>query len=374
MIPSQVWIEELTRRRHDLWQAAETEGCDLLLVYATTEHAEAFRYLTNFVPSLGDMWGVMTGPDQMDCYLNFHWELLEARSISGLDGWQGILNPVPAVMARIRETAPRRMAVLGWQRLPWTAYRRLTEENPGIQMVDLGGHLDQIRRIKSPLEIELLKEGARITDMAFSEIRELVRPGVTENEIAAQVLYAFRREGAGLAFDPLVMGGLDAETAVMARSTRPRPLESGDSLLIDIGAACTGYQVDVSRTLVLGEPNPLQRKIWDTIQEAYEAVVSLARPGVPCVHLHQVAEGIINNAGFELKHRIGHGIGLATSFEWPSLDVETAPLQPGMTIAVEPGVYEVGAGAMKLEDSLVITDTGCEVISTCSRALAPTLA
>ena len=145
----------------------------------------------------------------------------------------------------------------------------------------------------------------------------------------------------------------------------------GDSLLIDIGAAWAGYQVDVTRTMVLGEPNPLQRRIWDTILEAYEAVVSMARPGVPCVRLHQAAERIINGSGFALKHRIGHGFGLATSFEWPSLDTETAPLEPGMTIAVEPGVYEVGAGAMKLEDSLVITDTGCEVISACSRALAP---
>ncbi len=145
----------------------------------------------------------------------------------------------------------------------------------------------------------------------------------------------------------------------------------GDSLLIDIGAAWAGYQVDVTRTMVLGESNPLQRRIWDTILEAYEAVVSMARPGVPCVRLHQAAERIINGSGFALKHRIGHGFGLATSFEWPSLDTETAPLEPGMTIAVEPGVYEVGAGAMNLEDSLVITDTGCEVISACSRALAP---
>ncbi len=227
MIASQAWIEELRRRRHDLWQAAEREGCDLLLVYATREHAEAFRYLTNFVPGLGDMWGVMTGPDEMACTLNFHWELLEARTVSGLEDWQGIFDPVPAVMARIKGAAPRRMAVLGLQRLPWPAYRRLMEENPGLEVVDISGHLDQIRRIKSPLEIELLKEAARITDMAFAEIRERVRPGITENEIAAQVAYVFRREGAGLAFDPLVMGGLDPETAVMARSTRPRPLELG---------------------------------------------------------------------------------------------------------------------------------------------------
>jgi Xaa-Pro aminopeptidase len=366
------WDQELIRRRAEIWSIALAEACDLLLVYATKEHAEPFRYLTNFVPAMGDMWAVMTGPEQMGCFLNFHWELLEASSRSGLPDWQGIFDPIPAVMAHVKGAAPRRIAVLGMQGLPWVAYQRLTEEVPGIELVDVGGHLDQIRRIKSPMEIELLKEGARITDLAFSEIRQRVQPGVTEDELAALVAYVLRREGAGLAFDPLVMGGLDRETAVLVRSTRSRPLEAGDAVMVDLGAAYEGYQVDVARTMVLGEPNLLQRKIWDTILDAYETVVSMARPGVRCVDLHHAAEGIINRAGFEFKHRIGHGFGLATSFEWPSLDIDTAPLQPGMTIAIEPGIYEVGAGAMKLEDSLVITDTGCEVISTCSRSLAPT--
>jgi Xaa-Pro aminopeptidase len=371
MVTSTDWGQELIKRRAEIWTAAQVEDCDLLLVYATREHAETFRYLTNFVPALGDMWGVMTGPEQMACFLNFHWELLEAGTRSGLPDWQGIFDPVPAVMSRVKDASPRRIAVLGLRRLPWVAYQLLSEEVPGIDLVDIGHHLDQIRRIKSPLEIALLKEGARITDLAFAEIRECVRPGISEDELAALVVYVFRREGAGLAFDPLVMGGLDRETAVIARSTRPRPLEQGDTLMIDIGAAFEGYQVDVSRTMVLGEPTALQHKIWDTILEVHETVVSMSRPGVPCVDLHHAAVGIINRAGFEFKHRIGHGFGLATSFEWPSLDSETAPLQPGMTIAIEPGIYEVGAGAMKLEDSLVITKAGCEVISTCSRALEP---
>jgi Xaa-Pro aminopeptidase len=215
----------------------------------------------------------------------------------------------------------------------------------------------------------LLKEAARITDLALDEIREIARPGLTEKEISARIIYVFYREGAESAFAPLVMGGLDAETAVIARSVRSRPLEAEDTLMVDIGAACQGYQVDVARTMVLGKPNPQQQKIWDIILMAYDAVLHLARPGIPCCKLHETAQKIFQDAGYDLIHRIGHGFGLATSFEWPSLDSETALLQPGMTLAIEPGIYALGAGAMKLEDSIAITETGCEVLSKSSRKL-----
>jgi Xaa-Pro dipeptidase len=95
----------------------------------------------------------------------------------------------------------------------------------------------------------------------------------------------------------------------------------------------------------------------------------MARPGVPCVAVHNAAAEIIHQAGFTLAHRIGHGIGLATSFEWPSLDTEPSPLEPGMTICIEPGVYAPGIGNMKLEDDLLITDTGCELLTHSDRTL-----
>jgi Xaa-Pro aminopeptidase len=91
--------------------------------------------------------------------------------------------------------------------------------------------------------------------------------------------------------------------------------------------------------------------------------MNLARPGVPCAELERVSAGIIHEAGFIPAHRIGHGIGLATSFEWPSLDTEQSPLEPGMTICIEPGVYAPGIGNMKLEDDMLITETGCELLT-----------
>jgi len=371
MTPSCDWEYELSSRFTRIFNYATLMDCEALLVYANREHVEPFRYLTNFVPNMGDMWAIVHGceREKINCFLNFHWELKEAASVSGISDWDGSINPVPSVVDRIKQLSAKRIAILGFERIPWQAYQAICSACPDLELVNIQPEFDRIRRIKTPFEIRLLKEAARITDLALEEIRVIARPGVTEKELSAQILYTFYREGAESAFTPLVMGGLDAETAVIARSARLRPLAKGDTLMLDIGAAFQGYQVDVARTMVLGNPNAQQQNIWDTILKAYDAVLQLAQPGIPCCKLHETAQKIFQDGGYGLVHRIGHGIGLATSFEWPSLDSEPAPLQPGMTLAVEPGIYTPGAGAMKLEDSIVITETGCEVISSSRREL-----
>ncbi len=371
MTPSYDWEQELSSRFTRISNCAIAMECEAFLVYASREHAEPFRYLTNFVPNLGDMWAIAPGceRERTSCFLNFNWELAEATRVSGISDWVGCFDPVPSVVEKIKQLSAKRIAVLGWQRIPWQAYQAICSACPDLEMVNIQPEFDRIRRIKTPFEIRLLKEAARITDLALDEIRAIARPGVTENELSAQVLYRFYREGAEPAFLPLVMGGLDADTAVIARSARSRPLAKGDTLMLDIGAAFMGYQADVARTMVLGNPSPQQHKVWDTILRAYDAVLDIAQPGIPCCKLHETAKKIFRDGGYDLVHRIGHGIGLATSFEWPSLDSETTVLQAGMTLAIEPGIYTPGAGAMKLEDSILITETGCEVISGSRREL-----
>ena len=99
------------------------------------------------------------------------------------------------------------------------------------------------------------------------------------------------------------------------------------------------------------------------MRRAYDEALALARPDIPCRDLQRAASAVIERNGFDVAHRIGHGIGLATSYEWPSLDTEEALLEPGMTICIEPGVFAPGVGNMKLEDDLVITEAGCDVLT-----------
>src|SRR5262249_14386642 len=143
----------------------------------------------------------------------------------------------------------------------------------------------------------------------------------------------------------------------------------GDTVMLDLGAAFDGYQADASRTLVLGEPTRAQREAWDAVRRAYDAALAAVGPGTPCAAVHEAAARAVEAAGYSLPHRIGHGIGLATSFEWPSLDRNEELLEPGMTICIEPAVCLDGVGVMKFEDDLLVTEDGCEVLTSAETTL-----
>ncbi len=358
-----VRLQETVSRRNTLWERAAEQGCDLVIIYGSQDSSAAFRHLINFVPVMGDMWALMQTPGTMTGILNFHWELKEACQLSGFSDWQGEFDAAPLIIDQIRKYAPRKLGIVGMQRIPWRILNKILTAIPDVDMVDLDAVADDMRRIKSTSEIDLLQKAARITDEAIATVRQDIRPGMTETDIAAVILNVFNRHAAEVAFRPGVICGVDEACAVIVRSFRSRPIETGDTVMLDIGASYQGYQSDVARSFVVGTPSPKQQKVYSVVKSAFNSVVEQARPGVPCNQLHMTAERIISSAGYELIHRIGHGFGLATSFEWPSLDTETAELVPGMTLCIEPGIYLAGAGAMKIEDMLVITENGCELLS-----------
>jgi Xaa-Pro aminopeptidase len=358
----------LISRRRKLSDIIQTNECEAGLVYGNQEHSANFRYLINFVPTMGDMWGVIPNNGDIECVLTFHWEIEEARQRSGFYNWYGQFDPLPRVIQLLDAGRPKRLAVIGLDRLPVSSFEKLRERFGDTEFVDIGDQFSILRRYKSPTEMALLRHAVSITDRAMHGIREKLQPGMTEHSIAAELLYDFQSQGISrLAFSPLVVSGID--NPVIARETTGRQIQIGDTVMIDIGADYEGYQADLTRTFVLGRASQTQERAWQVVCEAYQAVLEITRPGIPCRQLHAKAARIMADAGYPMLHRIGHGIGLATSFEWPSLDTEPGPLEPGMTIAIEPAVYAAGTGSMKLEDSLVITEDGCEVLSGCSRDL-----
>jgi Xaa-Pro aminopeptidase len=359
-------MEELAARRTvfaaSLWELE----CDAALVYGSQGHTENFRYLTNFAPVLGDMWAISDAERGFACILNFTWQLEEARRASGIDSWQGSFDAVPSVVEAVARRQPARLGVVGLSRVP-AAFVDALRARLDVELVDATEALALMRRTKSPLEADRLREAGRVTDAALELLHAEAAPGLTEKELAARLGYEMHRLGADWAFPPCVIAGVDDPIPI--RNPTDRPLARGDTVMVDLGAAVGGYCGDASRTLVLGEPSPLQEEGWAIVTAAYEAALEACRPGVPCADVHRAAASVIERAGYPLAHRIGHGIGLATSFEWPSLDSEEAPLAPGMTICIEPGIYAPGLGNMKLEDDVLITDSGHELLTTARRDL-----
>lgn len=350
---------ELARRQERARSVFAEAGCGASLVFGCDRHGQSFRYLTNFEPVLGDMWLLLD--HRIRCFLTFQWQIIEARELSGIDDWSAQFDPVPLVIEAVRESGARRLGIVGLDRMPVPAYEALRRAVPGLELIDLDEPFSRLRRRKSPFEIELLRDACRLTDAMLDAARTHVRVGATENEIAAALAALPFSAGGETAFETTVIAGVD--NPVPIRRPTARALTAGDTVMVDLGAALNGYQGDATRTFVLGKPSKAQREAWDIVRRAYEAALALARPGVPCRELHRVTSEIIEGAGFHVAHRIGHGIGLATSFEWPSLDSEQAPLESGVTICIEPGVYAAGVGNMKLEDDLVITDDGHELLT-----------
>lgn len=365
MIEPTEWQAELDARRAAFRVIVERNACDAALVFGSQGHGQHFRYLTNFAPLLGDMWLVAPSDERLACVLDFDWQLEEARRRSGVEEWHGRLDGVEVVADALGEARPRRLAVAGLERLPVTAWRCVRERVGDAEVVDVSAELALLRRRKSPLEVRLLREAARLTDHALDVARAEARPGVTERDLAALLGQAL---GAEWAFPPCVISGNDDPIPI--REPTERRLTEGDTVMVDIGAAYEGYQADATRTFVLGEPSEEQRRVWDAVLRAYEAAVETTRPGVPCARVHEEAARAAEAAGFSLAHRIGHGIGLATSFEWPDIPNEEAELEPGVTICIEPGIAVRGAGVMKLEDDVLVTDGGCELLTSSERALA----
>jgi Xaa-Pro aminopeptidase len=366
MITLDAWHAELKSRRSIFWEIVESHGCDIGLVYGSLDRNEPFRYLTNFVPALGDMWALLSPGSQMNCFLHFHWQLEEASELSGVQEWVGVFDLLPVLVENLAALNARRAAVFGAERIPQKAVEAIHARLPHLELIDADTDFARLRRTKSRFEIDVLRRAIRITDDALDIVRAEIRPGVTEKQIAARVSYYFNLQGAQEAFFPMVLAGVDRPA--IARLPSDYAFKAGDTIMVDVGASWHGYQADIARTFILGPPSSLQQKAWDTIRRVYDMLLDLARPGTPCNRLHQTAVRIFEAEGFRLLHRIGHGYGLATSFEWPSLDTENTVLAPGMTLALEPALYHQGAGnAMKLEDDVLVTQDGCEVLSAASR-------
>jgi Xaa-Pro aminopeptidase len=359
------WDQELRGRRDALSTILERHGCELGLAFGTLSRAEHIRYLTGFAPTMGDAWLVVRSADDVSGFLDFTWQVDDARRRSGLADWHAELTVEGLVADALATERPKRLGIAGRDRIPAPAFDRIRERLPGAEIVDVGPDLAILRRRKSALEVGLLQEAARRTDRALDAARSAARPGVTEEELAALLGYKL---GPEWSFTPCVISG--QEDPVPIREPSARPLAAGDTVMLDLGAAYEGYEADASRTLVLGEPSRLQQDVWDAVCRAYDAALEAVRPGTPCADVQRAAARVVEEAGYALAHRIGHGIGLATSFEWPSLDRDPEPLEPGMTICIEPGICVPGAGVMKLEDDLLVTDDGCEVLTTADSTLS----
>ena len=233
-----------------------------------------------------------------------------------------------------------------------------------LALVETSDIVDLLRAIKYEEEVQLLTRAVEITDEAFEEVAPGIEPGVTESEVAWALEKAMRERGAeGMAFDIIVGAGPNgALPHHLADNTEVRP---GEPVVIDMGARYKGYCADLTRTIVIGEPDEKLRRVYDTVLRAQLAAEEGVRPGMTGGEVDAIARDIIADGGYgdDFGHSLGHGVGLAVH-EFPRVGPGAADrLEEGMAFTIEPGIYLSGWGGVRIEDVVVLENGRARVMS-----------
>ena len=219
--------------------------------------------------------------------------------------------------------------------------------------------IQELRKIKDSSELDAIRKAQSITDKSFSEILEFIKVGMTERQIAAELEYRMKKNGAdGLAFATIAVAG--PNSSMPHGVPGDRPLQAGDFLTLDFGAASAGYCSDMTRTVAIGHVTEEMEKVYNLVLQAQLASIAKIAPGVPCVEVDAAARDLIYGAGYEgcFGHGTGHSLGLQIH-EDPrfSTTAGEAVCQPGI---VMPGVYLSGRFGCRIEDIVLITPEGCQ--------------
>jgi Xaa-Pro aminopeptidase len=279
-----------------------------------------------------------------------------------------LLRDVLALIAR------KRVRWVGFEksRLGFEHYEFLKSKLPvRCALQPLAGLVETQRMIKSATEIALIRRSVDVNSKAFEQSLRMIRPGRTrEADLAAEIDYRMRKLGAERsAFETIVASG-DRTALPHAQPTR-KILGKNELLLIDMGATLEGYASDMTRVLILGRPSSRIKSIYRAVLEAQLAAIAVVRPGVTAAYVDRAARNVLKVEKLDnaFVHSTGHGLGLEIH-EPPRLGKkEKTRLQEGMAITIEPGVYLRGFGGVRIEDTVVVSKTGCEILTPTSKEL-----
>ena len=239
-------------------------------------------------------------------------------------------------------------------------------EKFGAQAVlddSLDSAIRQQRMIKSPEEVKKIEASQEITDAAFSHILPYIKEGVTERELALEIEFFMRKNGAeNVAFELIVAAGKNGSQCHAVPSDNR--VQKGDFITMDTGALLDGYHSDMTRTVALGQVSPEQKAVYDTVLKAHLAVIDGVKPGMPCCDVDKIARDIIEkDYPGTFGHGLGHGVGFEIH-EWPRFSkLDPTPCAEGMVITDEPGIYIPAKYGVRIEDMLLITAEGCRSLT-----------
>jgi Xaa-Pro aminopeptidase len=267
----------------------------------------------------------------------------------------------------------------------WSGLRRCLSANGVVELVETEGIVEHARLIKDAWEQEVLREAAARLSAVAAGVLADVTPGLREVEVAQALEAGMRRNGFDRpAFDTIVASG--PASALPHARAGDRRLAAGDLVVVDFGGVFHGYSVDMTRTVAIGEPSAEARRIYRAVRDAQAAAIDAVAPGASPASIDQAARRVLEACGYGplFVHGTGHGLGLevheapriaaagtarTVAGDGPFTVPPPAHVEPGMVFTIEPGAYLPGFGGVRIEDDVLVTAGGCEVLTTGDRAL-----
>ncbi|MDD3655108.1 MAG: Xaa-Pro peptidase family protein [Desulfotomaculaceae bacterium] len=317
-------------------------------------------YLSGFTGTAGALLLCGSGAFLLTDFRYLEQAKQQSPHLTIVDATESLMNRLDEL---VRENNVSRLGYDG-DHLSHNEFLRLKDKLVSVNLTATSGLVEKLRLIKDSTEIKHIEEAVRLSDRAFEQVRPHIKPGVTEREIGLRLDFAMREMGAeGVAFETIVASG--PRSALPHGVASSKRLQKGDLVIMDFGSVYCGYHSDITRTIVVGELAPWQREIYSIVLEAQLKAIEAIRHGVKASAVDSAARYVITSKGYGdyFGHGTGHGLGLDIH-ENPRLSrkVDTV-LQAGMVVTVEPGIYLPGQGGVRIEDTVIVLESGCRVLT-----------
>jgi Xaa-Pro aminopeptidase len=366
--------DELHRiKQKKLQGALEESGLDAFIFFK----AEAVRYITDFYvkgfrPFMEPEYvvlvakgkppvvGYVSGSD--DIRIRFKSDIEDARKLPPVSDWAVTIGQMISDYGLARGR-------IGTDLMPFMVYEGLKRQFPAIEFSNAGKIWSTLTAIKHPKEIELIRNAVRVADLGAKAAMDAVRPGISEHAVAAEAVYAMRKNGSEFEpFIPLVASGYN--TSMFERVATEKIIQSGEMVILDIGAVVRGYTGDLGRTVICGDPTPEQKAVYRATHLALQEAKKVVRPGVTCHQIDRRAREVIEESGWgkylyssNTGHQLGYGLHgdplVHKNVEFEVVENMVMCLEPRIVLPDRPDI-----GGAHLEDVVLVTKDGFEQINT----------
>ena len=352
-----------SQRLHTLADSLPKLRADQFLV----THLPNIRYLCGFTGSAGVL--IVGGPEPM-FFTDGRYTAQAEDEVSGACVVIGKKSPLAAAAEWLKAQRGRALGIEAEHFTVASEARLRGILPPPWRLRPLAGTVERLRTIKDAAEIALVRRAVHLGSSLFGPLVKTIRPGIPETTIAARLEYAARQAGAeGMSFDTIVAAG--PRSALPHGRASATPIPRRGFVVLDFGVILAGYCSDMTRTVAVGRASAKERGWYSAVLEAQLAGVAAVRAGATAGDIDDAARKVLKRSKLAkyFTHSTGHGVGLEIH-ESPRLaSGQKEILEPGMVITIEPGIYVPGQGGVRIEDMVVVTQTGCEVLTPTTKEL-----